>query len=432
MMAYISVIFVFIMSQGHRRSLLYNFSSLGIIQVTSFLLSLIVIPYVIRIVGADGFGVIAVAQVLMFYLSVITDYGFNRTAIRDIALYQDDNLKISRVFFTVLAAKFFICILSFAVMMILLLVVPLFRENFFLYLLAFSFVIGQSVLVNWFFQGVEKMQYMAIASLFSRLLFVVLVLLFIKHTEDRALYIFFMGAGNFIAGIASIYAVIRMYKMQFIRPSRADIMHELKQGWTVTITNISMTSIQYIGIFILRLFTNDLIVGYYSIAEKIYFAMKLMLDVFSQVAYPRVCRLLQEGIRETISFFKKVYIPFLGMIVLGCSMVFMLAQPIIHFFVGYQHDHASFLLRVLCIAAIITCLNIPAYLVLLAGDHKKNYLRVFTIGTLINIITNLCFAPLLQATGTVLSVVITELIITAGLYREVFRLYHIKEVNEIG
>src|SRR5215471_9108563 len=96
------------MSFKNRLQLWYNFSYLGLIQVSNFLLSLLVIPYVIRTVGADGFGIIAVAQVLMFYLSVITDYGFNRTAIRDVALYKDDRLRISQVFSTVIVSKLLI------------------------------------------------------------------------------------------------------------------------------------------------------------------------------------------------------------------------------------------------------------------------------------------------------------------------------------
>jgi PST family polysaccharide transporter len=417
------------MSSGQRHSLFYNFSSLGIIQVSNFLLSLIVIPYVIRIVGAEGFGVIAVAQVLMFYLAVATDYGFNRTAIRDVALYKDDRARISRIFFTVLGAKFLICLVLFVVLLILLLVVPIFAAHFFLYLLAFSFVIGQAVLVNWFFQGVEKMQYMAVASLISRLLFVALVLLFIKKKGDESLYIFFMGAGNFIAGLLSIYTVIRMYKLQFIRPSRADILHELKEGWPVTTTNLSMTTIQYMGIFILRIFTNDLVVGYYSIAERIYFAMKLMLDVFSQVAYPRVCRLLQDGIGKVTFFFRKVYIPFLGMVMLGSAIVFFFAPQVIRFFMGQHHDYSAFLLRVLCAAAVIVCLGIPACLILLAGDHKKNYLRIYTIGTILNIAANIALVPVLKASGTVLSVIITEIFITAGLYWEVYTIYKVKSIK---
>ncbi len=424
------VIFVFIMPVNERHSLLYNFSSLGIIQVANFLLSLVVIPYVIRIVGADGFGVIAVAQVMMFYLSVTVDYGFNRTAIRDIALYKNDHARISRVFFTVLVSKLFICLLAFALLILLLLLVPLFREHFTLYLLAFSFVLGQAVLVNWFFQGLEKMHYMAIASLFSRLLFVALVVLFIKRKEDGALYIFFMGLGNIVTGLISIYAVTRMYKLQVIKPSRADIGHELKEGWPVMVSNLSLTTIQYIGVFILRLFTNYFVVAYYSIAEKIYFAMKLMLDVFSQTAYPRVCRLLGKGIGQVLIFFRQAYIPFLGMVTLGSAGVFIFSSRIIRFLAGQYNDYTTFLLRMMCIAVIVVCLNIPACLVLLAGDHKKNYLRIFTLGTMICIVANLCMAPFFDATGTVIAVLLTELFITLGLYIEIYRIYGVNMIRQ--
>lgn len=415
------------MSSAHRYSLFFNFSSLGILQVTNFLLSLLVIPYLIRIIGTENFGVVAVAQVLMFYLSVTADYGFSRTAIRDIAIYKDNRQKISQVFSTVLISKLFICLLAFILLLILVLVVPLFRQHLVLYLLAFSFVLGQAVLVNWFFQGMEKMHYMALASFFARIIFVALVFIFIKDKEDGVLYIFFIGVGNFIAGIISIYVVIRMFRLEFIKPSWTNIVYELKEGWAVTVSNLSMTTIQYIGIFILRLFTNDMVVGYYSIAERIYFAMKQMLDVFSQTAYPRVCRLLQDGIATVIAFFRKAYIPFLGLVTLGSAIVFLLAHPIIRFFIGHEYNHSAFLLRMLCIAVIIVCLNIPACLVLLAGDHKKNYLRIFTVGTLLNIVINLALALWLKAQGTVISVLITETVITAGLYWEVYRIYgHMK------
>src|SRR5690242_18599033 len=149
------------MSFVRKNTVFFNFSSLGIIQVANFLLSLVVIPYVIKIVGAEGFGVIAVAQVLMFYLTILADYGFNRTAIRDIVLYRSDRPKISRVFFTVLFSKLIICLVAFFLLLILVAAVPLFREHADLYLLAFSFVIGQALLMNWFFQGLEKMQYVA-------------------------------------------------------------------------------------------------------------------------------------------------------------------------------------------------------------------------------------------------------------------------------
>ena len=50
-------------------------------------------------------------------------------------------------------------------------------------------------------------------------------------------------------------------------------------------------------------------------------------------------------------------------------------------------------------------------------------MRVFSMGTLVNIVANLLLARQMGATGTAVSVLITELLITAALYAELFRLY---------
>jgi PST family polysaccharide transporter len=289
--------------------------------------------------------------------------------------------------------------------------------------LAFAFVVGQTLLINWFFQGLEKMHYIAIAALFGRIIFVILVFIFIRTKEDNSLFLFFMGTGNIVAGLVSIYFAINLFKLKFVKPVWSEIVHELKNGWRITATNLSITTSQYIGIFILRIFTNDLLVGYYSVAEKIFFAMKLMLGVFTQVVYPKVCQLMQSGWNRVVSFFKEVYIPFLLLVILGCASIFIFSPQILHLFIGYKYAYSSFLLRMLCVATIIVCLNIPPYLVLFAGDHKKNYFRIFTIATGIYLAANIILARFFDATGTVFSVMITELFITIGLYREMYRLY---------
>lgn len=134
-----------------KNKLLYNFFSLGAVQAISSLIQLIVIPHVISKIGVDGYGIIAVAQVVMFYLAAFTDYGFNQTATRDIALYKTDHTRVSEVFFSVLFSKLLLCIVAFILLLILMFVIPLFRAHFLLYCMAFAFVVGQSLLINWFF-----------------------------------------------------------------------------------------------------------------------------------------------------------------------------------------------------------------------------------------------------------------------------------------
>jgi PST family polysaccharide transporter len=235
-----------------------------------------------------------------------------------------------------------------------------------------------------------------------------------------------MGLGNIMAGFVSIYIATRFLKLTWFRPALTDLKYELKEGWHITLTNLSQITIQYIGVFILRIFTNDVVVGYYSVAERVYFAMKMMLDVFTQAVYPRVCLLLQEGIGSVNRFFRRTYLPFLYLVMIGSTVIFFLSREIIHFFMGHYNSNAAFLLRVLSVALVIICLQVPASLVLLAGNHKKNYLRIFTVGTFVNIATNFAFVPIWEASGTVLSVIITELVIVLYLYWELYRLYRIK------
>ena len=410
-----------------KNKLVYNFFSLGIVQAITSLLQLIVIPYVISKVGVDGFGIIAVAQVVMFYLSAVTEYGFSQTATREISIQRDDRLLISKIFFRVIFSKLILCAISFVLLLILFVFVPVFRLHNLIYLAGFMFVIGQSVLINWFFTGIEKMQLMAVTTLIARVIFVALVFLFIKSKNDGVLYLFFLGAGNFIIGLFSIFLMVKRFSLLFYMPTIKDIADELRKGWQITATNLSNNICQYSNIFILRFFTNDLVTGYYSIAERIFLTLRQMLAVFSQSVYPQVCLLTGKGRNAIISYFKKNYVPFLGILSVGCVFLFILAPWILYFFIGHENRQSVLLLRIFSVVLVIACLNIPATLILLATDQRKSYFKVYTTGVVINVLLNMVLAYYWQATGTAIAISITELFILTGLSREVLKLNAFKK-----
>jgi polysaccharide transporter, PST family len=419
------------MPDGKKNKLLYNFFSLGIVQVITSLLQLIVIPYVISKIGVDGFGTVAVAQVVMFYLSAFTEYGFNQTATRDIAIHRNDRLMVSKFFFRIIFSKLILCILSFIILLVLFTVVPLFRLHLLLYQVGFAFVAGQAVLINWFLLGVEKMQLMAVISLIARLIFVISVFLFIKSKGDEVLYLFFLGAGNFVMGLVSIFVVIRKFKLQFILPGLHEILDEFKKGWKIMATNLSNNICQYSNIFILRFFADDLLAGYYSIAERIFFTLRQMLSVFSQTVYPQVCLLVKTDRDPIISYFRKVYVPFFMAIFGGCTLLFILSPEVLYIFIGHENIHAVLLLRVFAVVLVVACLNIPAALLLLATDQRQSYFKVYTAGAVLNIVLNILLAYFFRSTGTVIAILITELFIMAGFTSELLRLNVIKKKSII-
>ena len=141
------------MSKNYKSKIFSNFFALSVVQGANFLIPLIIMPYVISRIGINWFGIISVAQVTMIYLSTIADYGFSLTATREVALYRNEpnTEKISRIFFTVLSTKLIITALLFLMLLVLVVIIPFFKTNFLLYMAGFAYVIGQSLLVSWFF-----------------------------------------------------------------------------------------------------------------------------------------------------------------------------------------------------------------------------------------------------------------------------------------
>ena len=416
------------MEKSAYRKLFSNFIALGIIQGVNLLLPLLVMPYIISKIGTERFGTVAIAQVFMTFLTVIADYGFNLTATRDIALYKHDKKKLSKIFFSVMASKLLLTVALLLGILVIGFFTPVFGQYFKMYLFAFTCVAGQTLFVNWFFQGVEKMQFITAGTLIARLIFVILVVLFIQHREDDVLFLLFFGLGNIAAGLISIILAIRIFKLNLFRPSLEDIAHELKSGWQVLLSNLSINIYLYSNIFILGIFTNNLIVGYYSVAERIFFSVRQILSLYSQAIYPHICRLCHHEFQLLNSFLKKVFLPFFLLVFMGSTGMFIFAQQIVQIFIKDNTILPANLLRILSIVPVIVCLNIPAYQVLLAYDQKKSYFLILGLGTLINIIVNIVLVNRLGGYGTCLSIIITELFITIGLN---YRLYKYKQARHL-
>ncbi len=409
------------MSSTYGGRLVSNFVALTIIQGTNFLLPILVMPHVIEKIGAEGFGMVSIAHAVMIYLSTVSDYGFNLTATRDVALHKSDSDRMSSLFYLVLTSKMLITIMAFVALILLSLFVPFLQQHFLLYLFGFVYVIGQSLLVSWFFQGMEKMQYITIVTLVARLIFVLLVFLFINTRKDHVYFLFFLGIGNIIAGIFSIYLAVRIFKLRFIAPTKGQILNELKEGWHITVSNLSINTYLYTNVLILRIFTNDLIVGYYSIAERIFFAIRQVLGIFSQVIYPRVCQLAIRSKEQLPIFFKNIYLNFLAGLAILCAGIYIFAPWIVQIFISSKPDLAVLILRILSFVPIIVCLNIPAFQILLVFNKKKSYSSILAIGTIVNIAANLVLCNALGAVGTAISIIITELFITIGLNAQLVR-----------
>lgn len=398
------------------RTILSNSFALLVIQGTNFILPLVLLPYLVNTLGVEKFGLISIAQSLVSFWIIFADYGFNISATRDIALFKNDKNKLSQIAGNTLKTKILLAILTFCLHYIITSSIPSFSKYSTFYLLSFIMVIGQSLVPTWFFQGIEKMQFLTYINFISKLLFTVLIFLFVKQQTDYLYVTVFYGLGNLLAGIIGVYLMYSKFQLSFRLFEEFDLLTELKKGAYLFLSNLSINTYLNLNIIILGYFAGETVAGFYSIAEKVIYAVKMLITIFFQATFPKICQLKEKGQEYILNFFKIYFFPFFTFITIACLILFLMADQVTVLLAKSHIKEVSSSIRLLSVVPVIVCLNIPAYQSLLAYDFQKSYMMILIIGSLLNIFLSLLLVKPLHINGTIASIISTETFITVGLY----------------
>jgi polysaccharide transporter, PST family len=393
-----------------------NLMYLSLLQGSSFLLPLILIPYLVNRIGFEKVGLVYFAQSFMSYFAVLTEYGFNLTATQEISVNRNNRAVLNTVFNDVLTSKVLLSVFAFLVLMIITYSVPRFSDDSLLYLSSFLIVIGQSFFPSWFFQGLEDMKYVAFLSFFGRIIFTLLILVFVREPQDYLLVNLFSGLGNCMIIIYSFYIIKVKYRIAFRFSGLNRVMEQLSGGWHIFISSFAVNVYMNSNIFILGLFTDKTTLGYYGVAEKSFLALRQVLTIFSQAIYPHVCRLGNISHLKLVAFYRKIIPLFLVIVIASQVLIFYFAPFIVFVFTHGYNAEIIYFIRLYALLPLIIALNIPAYQSVIIYKIQAGYGKVLISGAVINIICNAFLAKAYGAFGTIASIYITEIFITIGLY----------------
>ena len=400
-----------------KKRLTENFLSLSALQVVNYLLPLITLPYLVRVLGPEKFGLIAFAQAFIMYFVILTDYGFNLSATREVSINREKEGRVAEIFSSVMVVKFLLGTLSLLFLILILIFIPKFRDDWLVYVFTSGIVLGNILFPVWFFQGMERMKYITILNIVAKVIFTACIFIFIRKTEDYLYVPLINSMGFLVAGGLSLRIVSKNFGIKFILPSFEAIKHQLKEGWHIFISTAAISLYTISNTFILGLFTNNTIVGYYSAAEKIVRAVQGLLTPVSQTIYPYISKLASESKERALNFIRRlVKLVGAGTFILSL-LLFILAAPIVNIVLGKQYQPSIIVLQILAFLPFIIGLsNIFGIQTMLTFNLKRAFSKILISAGLLNITLALILAPLYQHIGVSIAVLTTEIFVTLSMF----------------
>lgn len=275
-----------------------NIGYLSLSQAANYLLPLVTLPYITRVVGPENYGLVEFATVTTLYFSALVTYGFMFTATRKIAELGDNWPRISKVYSTVMQAKLLLLLVSTALFIVLLFLVPEYRAEWKLMLFAFPFVIGWGLYPDFLFQGRQKLGVVATANLGIKLLGAILIFVLIHQKSD---YYLICGINSFTQILASVVTLIyghRIYsKLRWQWQKLRLVRAYLRSGFYIFASHFLTRVYTFGTIIFLGFLLPDKELGLFAAAMKlIVVGQSFLFTPIGGALYPHLAQLAKQDI----------------------------------------------------------------------------------------------------------------------------------------
>ncbi|MEO7309799.1 MAG: oligosaccharide flippase family protein [Chitinophagaceae bacterium] len=372
-----------------------NFFSLGIIQVTNYLVPLILLPYLVRTLGLAQYGVIVFTQVIIGYFESVMQYSFSLTAVNEVSQNVKSKEAISEIIKRVMGAKLLLAAISVSLIIIMAFIVPRFDGIKTLLLWGTLYCAGSILNFDWFFQGIQEMKNLTFINIITRIFSLIWVFCTVKSSENVLQAFLTVPLGYLITGIVSLFLLTWKYKIKIGFSGLQAAVNEIRKGFHIFYSQLMVRFYSAdINITILGFIADNSTVGMYALAHRIFSLLIVMSGLITTTLFPYLSLLFKQNYEayktktRQLFGFSALAFGFLS------ALVFIFSGKIISFINGKPNDVSTSCLQLLCLALFVSPFPPLINQVLIFHGRSKWLPAITTIAVLVNLSF---FVPLYSA-----------------------------------
>lgn len=401
----------------NNKILLKNFTSLGSVQIINYIFPLITIPYVSRIFGPDGLGIINYSIAVVSYFLLVINFGFDFTATRKIAIAKDEN-SIIKIYNEVTNSRLLLFLISIPVFTVFLFTIPILSKNMGISLILFINCFSAVLTPQYLFQGLQKLSFFTKFNLVRGILNTILIFTLINEKGDILLYAAIGVFSNLLIAFFWYFYLNIKLKIKFSLIKFKQCLFVLREDRFVFFSSVIYSLYTTTNIIILGYFDTESNVGYYTTAITLINIIQSIIGIPLSVAlYPYISKSFSVNVDSGLDKLRRI-VPLIFYLNLFIGLFIILLSPIFVVLIyGNSFRNSIFIVQLLGILPLISGLNgMMGVQTMLNLKLDKLFVKITSVAAFLSIILNLLLSYNYSYVGTAVSYILTEVYIFWSLY----------------
>ena len=314
----------------------------GAFQLLSYIMPLILVPYVSRTVGIERYGVTEFSLEIALFFGAMLLFGYDFTMSRKLSQNRDDREIVNGLVWNVFYSRILLgsVLLPSFLLMGMFFLSELFTFEILLY--CALFVLSRIFSSWWFYQGLEKIKWIAWGNFTSKLILLSLVLLMVKDQEDYPLVIFGYAASQLIVNFLAWVILIKMEKLRAIALVVKDIFKLIGSSFYVFLNEFSVIGFAALNVLLVKELLPPKDLGIYVSAMKVVvISHNLVIQSLSKSLFPNLAFTLRNDRDAYLAQWKKFRLYLGGFLVALGLGILLLRDELVYLLFGPEYKEVS-------------------------------------------------------------------------------------------
>lgn len=393
-----------------RKNYIFNLTN----QLLGIITPFITIPYVSRVLHADGIGVVSYVGAINAYFVLVAGLGIGVYGQRELSYLQNDRYNRSIIFSNLV-------FISFSSTLVISLFYLFFcwqqKEYNIIYYIFTIQLIAVGLDISWLFVAMEDFLSITIRSILVRVASVISIFMFVDSEADVYIYALILCVSTLLGNVV-LWTSFNKYVDLIL--NRLNPKKYILGIITLFLPTVAISLYTQMDKIMIGYLSNNLYhVGYYEQSMKMIRIALLFVVSLGTVFIPRIGDLLAS---EKIDEFKIViknnlrFVLFSGMFILFEMNALM--RYFVPIFFGDGFDEVVYITNILSVDVLLIGINnLTAFQCLIPMRKENLFTFTVVVGAIANFIINLWLIPHYLSIGAACGSIIAELLVTAlGLF----------------